>query len=597
MIGFIGSSLCKNQHYFSLLKYVTVIFFLLSGLLLAQDVPITDGDALPGGDSGQVTGWGDVVFNEVMADPNPPVQFAREYLELYNRSERSLDLEGWVLNINTRKYTLSETMMPEGTLLAPGSFGVVTNIALPNGGATMSLFDHGEFLVHAARYGVPWDGTDWKKEGGWSLESPDPEQVCNISFHWEYSTDPAGGTPGRINSNPTVLEDIDPPVLLYTGYGDPDEDALGSVEPGLLRLFFSEPVVISPEELQQIVVVPGNILPLGAHLLVPLSTVLELSFPVNLQERHIFRVKIPRVTDCQGNNPGPLESMAGSVSEPVFGSVQINEIMYDPVEGHPEYIELTLPGNRFYDLRELAIHVVEEGEPADDPLPLSDHSRLMVPGEYLVVTECVPHLREAYHLERSGQWVEAEGLKTLNNSGGTIYLTDRAGNVVDWVNYGDQMHVEILSDTRGISLERISGERSGSDPNNWHSAAAIEGYATPGRVNSQALTEAETDQLFKVEPGVFSPDNDGYHDLLEIIVSPGESGWIIGLWITDLQGNLLRNLANNHLSGPLVTYTWDGAREDGSMVPLGICVIHATGYHPVTGDRWIRKRAVGVVYR
>ena len=551
-------------------------------MLLAQDVPNT---------------WGDVVFNEVMADPNPPVHFAREYLELYNRSDRMVDLEDWVVQINTRKYTLSESMMTEGTLLAPGSFGVVTELTLPNVGATMSLCDPGELLVHAARYGVPWNGTDWKKEGGWSLESPDPEQVCRISVLWEYSIDPAGGTPGRINSNFSVREDIDPPVLLYSGYGDPDEDALGAAEPGLLRLFFSEPVDLSPAELQEIVLVPGNLLPLEAHLLAPLSTVLELNFPVDLQERHIFRVKIPPVSDCQGNESGPLESMEGSISKADFGSVQINEIMYDPAEGYPEYIELAIPGTRFYDLRELAIHVVEEGEPADDPLPLSDHSRLMVPGSFLVVTECVEHLRDAYHLESSGQWVEVESMKTLVNGGGTIYLTDRAGNVVDMVHYGDQMHVEILSDTRGISLERISGEGSGSNPDNWHSAAAIEGYATPGRINSQALIEAESDLLFQVEPGVFSPDNDGYHDLLEIVVSPGESGWIIGLWITDLQGNLLRNLANNHLSAPSVTYTWDGAYEDGSMVPPGICVVHATGYHSTTGGRWIRKRAVGVVYR
>jgi hypothetical protein len=582
MIGLISYSVCKNQHYFSLLKYVMAFFLLWQGLLLAQDVPER---------------WGDVVFNEVMADPNPPVHYALEYLELHNRTDQMVDLESWVLQINARKYSLSESMMPEGTLLSPGAFGVVTGLTLPNGGATLSLYNPVDFLVHAASYGVPWNGTEWKKEGGWSLESPDPEQVCKVSDLWEYSSDPAGGTPGRINSNYSTREDMDPPVLLYSGYGDPDENALGGIEPGLLRLFFSEPVVLSPADLHKILLLPGNISPLEVDLLAPLSTIVELNFPVDLQERHINRVKIPMISDCQGNERGPLESMGGLVSEAVFGSVQINEIMYDPAEGYPEYIELAMPGTRFYDLRELAIHVVEEGAPADDPLPLSDHSRLMVPGNFLVVTGSVEHLRDAYHLESSGLWVEVESLKTLNNAGGTLYLTDRAGNVVDMVSYGDQMHVEILSDTRGISLERISGEGSGSDSQNWHSAAAIEGYATPGRVNSQALTEASPDHLFQVDPGVFSPDNDGYHDLLEIVVAPGEQGWIISLWVTDLQGNLLRNLANNHLSGPLLTYSWDGAREDGSMVPPGICVVHATAYHSTTGGRWIRKRAVGVVYR
>jgi hypothetical protein len=289
--------------------------------------------------------------------------------------------------------------------------------------------------------------------------------------------------------------------------------------------------------------------------------------------------------------------MAGSVSVPVSGSVQINELMYDPADGYPEFIELYLPGHRFYDLQELAIHVVEAGAEANDPLPLSDHSRLMVPGTYLVVSSCTEQLREVYDLPRSGLWLELEGLKTFDNGGGTLYLTDRAGNVVDRMDYGDSMHAQILTDTRGISLERISAKRSGSDPDNWHSAAAIEGYSTPGRVNSQAINETEAEQLFQVFPQVFSPDNDGFEDVLEIEIATGEPGWILTLWITDLQGRLLKTLANNHLLGAQALYTWDGACESGGMLAPGFCVIHASAYHPGTGGRWIRKRAVGLVYR
>lgn len=532
--------------------------------------------------------WGEVVFNEVMADPNPPVLFAEEYLELYNRSEKELDLEDWVLQVNTRSYILSEARMPEGTILAPGDLGVVLDLTLPNAGATLSLFDPGGHLVHAAQYAIPWKGTEWKKEGGWSLESPDPEQVCNISGLWEYSRDPEGGTPGRPNSCLTVLEDREGPVLLYSGFDD---------AAGILKCFFSEPVLISPAALQEIVLHPGGLHPLEAHLLTPLSMVLELRFPVDLQDRPHFKVSIPDVSDCQGNECLSPEAVAGTRSNPAPESVQFNELMYDPADGYPEYIELHLPGSRYYDLREMAIHVVKEGEPANDPLPLSDHSRLMVPGSYLVVTACVEQLREVYGLPLSGQWVEAEGMKTLDNTGGTLYLTDRAGMVLDRMDYGDRMHAEILTDTRGISLERISGERSGSDVDNWHSAAAIEGYATPGRINSQAISEEETEQVFQIFPGVFSPDNDGYEDLLEMRVSTGEPGWVLSLWITDLQGNLLKKLANNHLVGAQSLYTWDGEYEKGGMVPPGFCVVHATAFHPHTGGRWIRKRAVGLVYR
>ncbi len=563
-------------------------FFLCGqGLIMAQD-------AIP---SINQTTWGEVVINELMADPYPPVRWEEEYLELYNRSERALDLEGWDLHINTRSHTLSETLMPGGTRVDPGSYGIVTGLTLPNDGALVCLYEPGGILVHAASYKLPWDGEDWKKEGGWSLESPDPEQLCTLSELWEFSEDPEGGTPGRINSRHAILEDMESPVLLYSGFDKPGSTIPGEVEPGLLRLFFSEPLHISSTLFQEIVLQPGNLSPMEANLPGPLCNVLELRFPADLQDRPHFKVKIPVVEDCQGNESRDLEALAGSVKTPVFGSVLINEIMYDPEEGRSEFIELTLPGNGYYDLYDLAIHVEDADDPAQHPVPLSDQSRLIVPGSFLVVSDCVEQLRDSYGLDRSGQWVEAAEMKNLPNGGGTIYLTDRAGNVVDRANYGDQIHAPILSDTRGISLERISLEGIGNDPDNWHSAASLQGFATPGRVNSQALKDAETGQLLKIEPSVFSPDNDGYEDLLEIIITTGVPGWVLNVWITDLEGYRLRTLANNHLCGPTTVYTWDGCREDRSMVPTGFCVIHATAYHPPTGGRWIRKRAVGLVYR
>jgi len=240
--------------------------------------------------------------------------------------------------------------------------------------------------------------------------------------------------------------------------------------------------------------------------------------------------------------------------------------------------------------------VEEDGSP-DDPVPLSLHSRLVQPGQYLVLTECVPHLEEAYDLEVSGQWVEVGGLPRMNNSSGRIYLTDRAGQVVDMAVYSDELHMELLDDPAGISLERISGERPGHDPGNWHSAASGTGYATPGRKNSQDLGDGDTEQLLSVRPEVFSPDNDGFEDLLEIRINTGGHDWVIGLFITDLHGRQIRLLANGHLAGPSVSYTWDGEGEDGSMQPMGFYVVHARGYNTTTGRQWVRRKAVGLVYR
>jgi len=545
----------------------------LDGNLMADTtVPILLNEAL----------WGDVVFNEIMADPDPAIHYGEEYLELFNRSGYAVDLEGWQLHVNERTYILDATYVKmEGDYICLGG------ITLPNDGATLALYSKEGRLVHGVSFRIPWNGPDWKKEGGWSLESPDADLVCRISVNWEYSGDPGGGTPGRSNSNQVLLEDREVPVFLYAGVGHPGE----------LQLHYNEPLLIQQDLTGDFRMDPGGRYPDSVRLVDPLRDILHLHFQEDFQDWTLFRLSLTGLSDCAGNRSSEQVLTAGAKSFPMPGSVLINEIMHDPEEGKPEYVELFLPGNAVLDLQDLAIHLVEEGGSPDHPHVLSSHSRLILPGQYLVLTSCVPHLEEAYRLEVSGRWVEVAGLPGLNNSSGCIYLTDRAGQVLDMVAYSDEMHMELLDDPRGISLERVSWERPGIDPDNWHSAASIEGYATPGRKNSQSYTMLDGEQLLEVLPVVFSPDNDGYQDLLQININAGGNDWIIGLFITDLQGRRVRTLANNHLAAPSVSYTWNGEGENGSMMPMGFYVVHAQGYRPATGAQWIRRKAVGLVYR
>ena len=537
--------------------------------------------------------WGDVVFSEVMADPEPRVDLSLgEYMEFYNRSGFPLDMEGWQIHVGDRKYVFSVLEVWQGmksgpeTRLEPASYLVTTGITLPNTGEVLALYGREGTLLHAAKYSVPYDGPEWKKEGGWSLELPDPDLVCNTTEGWEFSTDRSGGTPGRLNSVDADMVDDCAPLFLYFGYGIP----------GTIRLFYSEPVRFSGGLSGQVTIRPGEVDADSVVECLPLSEQLTCYFPAQPALLNDFRIHLPGVPDCRGNLSHELVLQAGAVSIPAFGSVLINEIMYDPLEDAPEFIELYNPGPRFIDLEDLALGIADETAPKQLQA-LSGHSRIIGQGEYLVLSRDNRHLRDAYGLEMSGCWVEVDELNSLPNSGGTIYLSDRSGNTVDVVHYGDQMHMELMDDTRGISLERIAWDRPGSDHGNWHSAASIDGYATPGRINSQALDDSEDSGILVMEPEVFSPDNDGYNDLLGITLATLEQGSVIRLWITDLAGNPVRNLANNHITGPVSRYVWDGEQDDGSMAREGIYVVHVRGYHPVSGQRWNRKAATGLIYR
>ena len=216
--------------------------------------------------------WGDLVFNEVMADPDPVVRYSEEYLELFNRSDHLLNLEGWKLKVNERSYLLETSNVASVTgedtdggnadgermvlEVLPGNFILLKGITLPNDGAILSLFGKEGTLVHTASYRVPWDGADWKKEGGWSLESPDTDLVCRVSVLWDYSNDPGGGTPGRMNSNRTMLVDKEPPDLLFAGVGDP----------GQLLLHYTEPLRLPHDMKATVRLDPGSAVPDSAQL-------------------------------------------------------------------------------------------------------------------------------------------------------------------------------------------------------------------------------------------------------------------------------------------------------------------------------------------
>ena len=66
-----------------------------------------------------------------------------------------------------------------------------------------------------------------------------------------------------------------------------------------------------------------------------------------------------------------------------------------------------------------------------------------------------------------------------------------------------------------MSLERVNPNRPSNERSNWHSAAASVGYATPAYKNSQYSDDLYTDEI-TIEPAYFSPDNDGFQDLLDI---------------------------------------------------------------------------------
>ncbi|HKJ68884.1 MAG TPA: lamin tail domain-containing protein, partial [bacterium] len=172
-------------------------------------------------------------------------------------------------------------------------------------------------------------------------------------------------------------------------------------------------------------------------------------------------------------------------------SVVINEIMYDPRSGDPEWLELynagATPINLFsWQLGDLSATVT-----------LIDTTLILSPDEFLVIS-AAPSLG-TYDYNASMVYVP-DVFPVLNNSGDRLYLRDAAGALIDSVVYASGM-----GGSDGVSLERRMPFLPGTHTSNWSGSLDPSG-ATPGRRNSiapfdydLALTQLRTPQA--VNPG------------------------------------------------------------------------------------------------
>lgn len=541
--------------------------------------------------------FGDVVINEIMTDPDPAVYLPPcEFVELYNRYVAPIDLNAWQLEVNGRVYELLGTSIQPGdfvVLTHAGCHGMYGNVtqqsaltsatALVNGGASIRLRDQYGRLIHCLDYEEMKRYGDANTEGGWSLERADPDNLCGGSENWHISESPKGGTPGEVNSHRFSVPDFSPPRLV--GVGIPSNEHISVV--------FDEYVLIQQGEHPRflldetpVIQAAGNTTYAGREVL------LNLEYPPD--STTIFMLALENISDCAGNVARDQAIPLKWPSHPAAGMPVINEIMYDPAFGGSDYIELYNQGDRYFDLYDLQLEIREPGSLTGKTVPFTKDSRLLFPGQYMVVCRDDWVLRDEWMPGDEATVIGLDGWRKLPAGGACIRLTDRSGKSIDQVCYHDSMHHDQLQITAGVSLERIDPDcKAGTQC--WTSAAASENHGTPGRMNSQAMAAEEPGMALALSPKVFSPDGDGVDDILLISAGSRIAGGIVDLYVTDLSGNFIRQIISRGIAGTGDHFYWDGEDQQGRVVLPGIYVIHQRSVSN-TGSR-MQREACAVVYR
>ncbi len=154
-----------------------------------------------------------------------------------------------------------------------------------------------------------------------------------------------------------------------------------------------------------------------------------------------------------------------------YNDVVINEIMYAPSSGEPEWVELYNTTNESINIGRWRFADPSSGIIISDQIL----GEILGPHEFIILSSH-ESITQYYNVPSK---VLVVNLPTLNNSGDILTLTDLDnGKLIDSVAY-----LPAWGGTGGHSLERVSAEGSSTLLSNWGTSVS-KNKATPGNINS-----------------------------------------------------------------------------------------------------------------
>ncbi len=543
----------------------------------------------------------DVVINEFLYRPGGGVT---RFLELYNRSDHSVNLQGWSIGRGTgTPITLQTGDAP--IVLPPDEHIVITaddswvseeaeNVKTVSSIPAFSSLGDAIFIrneqattIDTLRYSPNWGGN----QEGRSAERLDPEAASNDPVNWTTNED--GHTAGFINDN--YEPDEIPPEQIFSGIKQ-DET---------LQVYFDQHIRLD-EETETTFSYNGtqlDVLEFDRHN----ADGLILESPGDLPDDQDAILVADNLTDVAGNTTSETSTpIARPIEE---GNVVINEIMYQPVSDRytdrPDQSEFL----EFYNKQPYAISLEgvfihdepDRDDETSDINPATTRGK-WIPAEDYAVIHGDPE--PEFSNTRLARFFELEdGMHVLRADRTTLSLPDReyeinfadsSRNVIDQVRYHPNWHNENLADVRGRSLERIRPEGESSDGRNWSTTTHNDG-GTPLSQNTlfSDPTEAPEDEGITLDPDPFSPNADGRDETLNISWQLEETDYMMRIRIYDRQGRLVRTLAEGEQAGVEGTITWDGMKDDGTENRVGFYVVLFEAYNSANGgDRTFKETVV-----
>jgi hypothetical protein len=535
---------------------------------------------------GEVAVKGDLIINEFMADQSPVIGLPEvEFIEIYNKSTKYFDLTGWKIGDASSDGTIVSGFISPGEYKIlcstssltdyPLGYAVTSFPSLNNSGDDVVLKSNTGVIIDKLTYSDTWYNNDIKADGGYSLERINSADPCSDANNWTASNAIVGGTPGVINSVNSTVPDTQIPTLV----------SANALVPNFLELNFSEGMD-SSSIANAVYSFNPNLSIQTIFLATTYTNQALIAFNENFAVNQLYTFSVNTVADCWLNATS-ISSNFALADEAVAGDLIINEILYDPSTGGTDFIELYNKSSKVLNLKDYIIANFDNDTIANPKIILGNYT--LFPNEYVVLTADSMFVKNTFPATIPGTFIEMS-LPSLNNDSSTIYLISNTNLLLDKVSYTSDWQFSLLDDTENKTLERIDPNGISNNKSNWHTAAEPIGFGTPGGRNSQYMTVAG-DGTFSSNNPVFSPDNDGFEDVIFFTLKQEEVGNVSQLTIYDDFGREVKKIWKSELTGTENQVSWDGVNENGIKAPLGIYFAVVSSFNSNSGKTYSKRIA------
>lgn len=357
----------------------------------------------------------------------------------------------------------------------------------------------------------------------------------------------------------------------------PDETAptlasISVLDLNVIRVTFTENID-STVLMNATYLVSGGLSVSGKSVSGSYATTITLTLSEDLIGSTLYVLSVSGISDCFGNVAEMLMKEFARTELPELGDLAVNEILFNPVTGGADFVEVKNLSNKLINVNTLRLANVSGSSIANFRQVTADF--ILANGELVVFTPDSNAQKATYPFAVPGRFVQMS-LPSYTNEASTVVLL-RDTLVLDSISYSRRWHFQLIDDVKGKSLERIDPRSNANDPRNWHTAAESVGFATPGAENSQYTPEQDM-SAFGFTNSVFSPDMDGVDDVLQVNYRMIAPGYVGTMTIFDDRGRQVLKLMNNELLGNSGNVVWDGVNAQNTKAPIGTYVLYFEAY-------------------